>query len=324
MTNASASADYTIKKLEASEFDLLLPLMKDAFDITVDVDYFKWKFLDNPAGPFVGFVAVHSSGEIGAYYGVIPERYTIQGVERTIYQSCDTMTHSRHRRRGLFQMLAVHCYEYLRAQGKLFVIGFGGPQSTPGFLKFGWREVARFRTFFIPRFFCRLGARHSSRVEVAGSLADIATLLEHKGPEPIRSIRDLQTVRWRLSNPRYNYQIQVHREGANATGYICYYWDGAKIFLFDFYFPNGRVRRAMLGWLKREALRDGGKGIVAWGKEGGEVTRHLTAGGFISNPFSRGPLHEKRPFIFFADEATMNKFSTSDSWHLESFDHDAL
>lgn len=104
----------------------------------VDIGYFRWKFLENPSGTFFGFVAVEiNSGEIGAYYGVIPERWYVDGVETVIYQSCDTMTHSQHRRLGLFQMLALHCYTELRKQGSLFIIGFSGKQSTPGFTKFG-------------------------------------------------------------------------------------------------------------------------------------------------------------------------------------------
>src|SRR4051812_15245250 len=106
-------SDYSIRKLEPSEFHLLIPLMKDCFGLSVDIDYFRWKFLDNPAGSFIGFVAETDSGEVAAYYGVIPEQYVIKGVQRLIYQSCDTMTHSSHRRKGLFQKLATYCYDYL-------------------------------------------------------------------------------------------------------------------------------------------------------------------------------------------------------------------
>jgi len=323
--NPATTTEYTIKQLETSDFDLLLPLMKDAFGMTVDFDYFKWKFLDNPAGHFIGFVAVHSSGEVGAYYGVMPERYSIRGQERIIYQSCDTMTHSQHRRRGLFQMLAVHCYEHLRAQGKLFVIGFGGKLSTPGLLKFGWRSVMLFRAYFIPRLLCRIGSGSSADdVVPVENVEDIAHLLEHTGPEPIHSVRNLLTVRWRLSNPRYAYRLQAYREKGALVGYTCHYWDGSKITLFDFHFPDARARRALLGSLKREAVRTGGKGIVAWAKEGSGTARQLSAGGFISNPFQKGPLHEKLPFVFYAEEATMQEFSAPDCWHLETFDHDAF
>jgi hypothetical protein len=145
--------EYTIKKVEAADFNLLIPLMQNCFGMNVDIDYFRWKYIDNPAGQFLGFIAVDSKGEVGAYYGVIPELYAIHGEEKKIYQSCDTMTHSAHRRKGLFQMLAKHCYNYLAERNELFVIGFGGGQSTPGFLKFGWKHIFDIHYYFYLRSF---------------------------------------------------------------------------------------------------------------------------------------------------------------------------
>src|SRR5690606_12957074 len=68
--------------------------------------------------------------------------------DRIIYQSCDTMTHSLHRRKGLFKLLANHCYSYLRNKNELFIIGFGGDESTPGLIKFGWQEIFKFQYIF--------------------------------------------------------------------------------------------------------------------------------------------------------------------------------
>ena len=50
--------EYTFRKLNNSEFELLIPLMMDCFGMDVDINYFKWKYLDNPSGEFIGFIAV--------------------------------------------------------------------------------------------------------------------------------------------------------------------------------------------------------------------------------------------------------------------------
>src|SRR6185295_2076359 len=155
MRGQESMPDYLIRKLESDEFDLLIPLMKDCFGMDVDTGYFRWKFLENPAGSFIGFIAVEpDTQEVAAYYGVIPEAFMISGEKKKIYQSCDTMTHSRHRRKGLFQKLAIHCYDFLRENNELFVIGFSGAQSTPGFLKFGWKAPFYFANLFVPRILC--------------------------------------------------------------------------------------------------------------------------------------------------------------------------
>ncbi|RYY98231.1 MAG: GNAT family N-acetyltransferase [Chitinophagaceae bacterium] len=325
---ADFSKEYTIKKLEANEFQLIIPLMKNCFGMDVNLEYFRWKFLDNPAGPFIGFVAEHNeTGEIGAYYGVIPERYRIDGQERTIYQSCDTMTHTGHRRRGLFQLLALHCYQYLRDQGQLFVIGFSGGQSTPGFIKFGWKHVFSFRNFFIPKQLCYLNTGFltpADAIVAISNVQDIAHLLEKGSAAAVQSVRDPRTVQWRYGNPRNRYEVQAYRKNGNYEGYICYYVENNKIFLFDFHFTNSRGRSALMGFLKRKAVKEGRKAIIAFAREQSGISAQLLRGGFLYNPFQKGPLHEKTPFIFYADDATMNRLNNEQSWYVESFDHDSL
>ena len=51
--------DYHIKRIGAADFPMLIPLMKDCFGMDVNIDYFHWKYIDNPAGHFIGFVAIH-------------------------------------------------------------------------------------------------------------------------------------------------------------------------------------------------------------------------------------------------------------------------
>lgn len=325
---ADFSKDYTIKKLEADEFHLIVPLMKDCFGMDVNIQYFRWKFLENPSGPFIGFVAVHNeSGEIGAYYGVIPETYRIEGAERTVYQSCDTMTHTGHRRRGLFQLLALHCYEYLRQQGKLFIVGFSGGQSTPGFIKFGWKQVFYFKNYFIPRALCYLNTGFltpADQLVAIGNVQEIAPLLDKGVQAAVQSVRRPELVQWRYGNPRNEYKVQAYRKKDGFEGYVCYYVEGNKILLFDFHFKNGRARSALMGFLKRLAVKNGYKGIVAFARENSPTAAVLGRCGFLNNPFQKGPLHEKTPFIFYADEPTLQRLNNGESWFVESFDHDSL
>src|SRR4051812_2730833 len=231
---------YKIEQLGPDQFDLLLPIMKDAFGKTVDIGYFRWKFIDNPAGSFLGFIARSPEGEIGAYYGVIPERYNVAGTTRTLYQSCDTMTHSQHRRRGLFQMLALHCYQHLRERGELFVIGFGGGQSTPGFLKFGWRQLFDVRPFMLPSALCALKLL---RPPPSGITVRAVTRAEDIGPligesdktSAIYLIKDKRFLDWRLANPRRAYRILLSESAGKAAGYALVYVDDRKLWFLDLY-----------------------------------------------------------------------------------------
>src|SRR6476661_2874164 len=85
--NSVSMSDYRIERITADQFDLLVPLMKDCFGMDTDINYFKWKYVENPAGSFIGFIALQeATSEVAAYYGVIPQVLVIEGEERMICQ----------------------------------------------------------------------------------------------------------------------------------------------------------------------------------------------------------------------------------------------
>ena len=321
-------SDYKFEKLDSTQFDLLIPMMEDCFGMEASVDYFKWKFMENPAGSFVGFVAVEEkTGEVSAYYGVIPEDYVIKGEPRKIYQSCDTMTHSRHRRKGLFQKLAVKCYDYLRDNNELFIIGFGGGQSTPGFLKFGWKHAFDFHNLFIPKILCypsMLAKVDEKDLENVSDISTLQHLFEKSEKSPIQSRRQVENVVWRYKNPLTPYQTRAFKKDGKIEGYVSCYPKDNKLFIFDFSFSTSQSRRTLINYLKKEVLKAGLQGIVAFCQENGDASRELKKGGFLTNPFGRGPMSRKTPFIFYADEKEMIEFNNSASWSITSYDHDAF
>ncbi len=321
-------SDYNIEKIGPERFDILVPLMKDCFGMDVNINYFEWKYTANPAGDFIGFIAVQKdTGEIGAYYGVIPQKFFIEGKEKTIYQSCDTMTHSKHRRKGLFQKLALECYSYLRAQNNLFVIGFGGAQSTPGFIKFGWKHVFNFKYYFKPYPVCLLSVFRSYKKECFteddfSGIENFCNSLPY--PAAIHSNRNVMHIKWRTQNPNYQYKLISFRSKDTVEGYLIYYIQQNKIILFDFKFSTAQSRKALFWYIAQKTVSNKFKGIVAFCQEDGINAGYLKAGGYWANPFKKGPLSEKTPFIFYADEENLHKYANSKSWEVTAYDHDAL
>lgn len=319
-------SNYTFRKLGTDEFQLLIPMMKDCFGMDVNLQYFEWKFVKNPAGFVEGYIALAEDGEVAAYYGAIPEIYMINGEKITIYQSCDTMTHSKHRRKGLFQKLAQHCYEDLRAHNKLFVIGFGGGQSTPGFLKFGWKHIFDIKYYFYPKLFSYFNrARENKSIGEIHDYSQIEHLiLKSNSYSPIHSLKTLDVFTWRLSNPQYQYQVIAYKSGLEYSSYICYYEVGDKIMLFDFYFQDSIGTKALAGYLKSILVHNNYKGIVSFCQEKSCYSKALKKLGFINNPFNKGPLSVKTPFIFFSTEDVMGRANNPIHWSINAFDHDSL
>lgn len=320
-------SDYKIEKLDSSRFDVLIPLMNDCFGMNANIDYFKWKFIDNPAGHFVGFIARDGkTNEVAAYYGAIPEDYVIDGEKRKIYQSCDTMTHSRHRRKGLFQKLAVGCYEHLRDNDELFIIGFGGEQSTPGLLKFGWKRAFDFHYLFIPKILCRSvfpSKYKESDFQTGVAVAHFEHLIEKNNSARVYSLRDADNFAWRHANPLIKYEVSTFKRDEKIEGYLSFYVRNDKIFVFDFAFSTETSRKALIENLKKRTVAANLSGIVAFCQENGLASRELKRAGFLSNPFGRGPGSQKTPFMFYADDETMREFAAGDCWSVKSFDHDS-
>jgi hypothetical protein len=322
-------SNYTVRKLQNTEFDLLIPLMKDCFGMNVDLGYFEWKFVKNPSGFVLGFIAVSNEGEVAAYYGVIPESYVLGGDITTIYQSCDTMTHSRHRRQGLFQKLALHCYDHLRIEGKLFVIGFGGWRSTPGLLKFGWQKSFDVKNYFFPNFFSWMKGSSPKNMHISeiSNYAEIENLIYISNRcAAYHSHKTLEVFKWRLSNPMYDYKVIGYKHGKDKTytSYLCYYCTANKLVLFDFYFRDSIASKALVGHLKKLAKEPGLKGIITFCQEKSDYSKILQKRGFIYNPFSSGPLSVRAPFMFYTYDESMAKYNNPRKWLINSFDHDAM
>jgi len=309
--------EYKIEKLDYNQFDVLIPLMKSCFGLETDIEYFKWKFLDNPAGTFVGFIAKSELDEVAAYYGVIPERYYIEGEEHTLYQSCDTMTHPEHRRKGLFQKLATHCFDYLKSNSNLNIIGFSGEESTPGFIKFGWSHLFDMRNYFYPK---QLNFQNKPISEVieSESLNVILPLVKKSNSKcSISLIKDESYLIWRYSNPNRRYSFLTLDKS-----FISYYIESKKIFIMDYYFSSSTEAKKLLKQLKYILNLKNLQAIVIFIREKSDDSNQFRSLGFIFNPFKKGPLSYKVPFIVLAEENS--RLFNSNSWLPRAIDHDAM
>jgi hypothetical protein len=314
--------EYSIERLSSDRFDVLFPLMKDCFGTDGNMNYFKWKFLENPVGEFTAFVAVHNeSREVVSFYGIIPELFNVNGKERILFQTVDGMTHSKHRRKGLFQMLGRHCYEYLKKESNFFVFGFGGVQSTPALCQLGWRKIFDMRYLFIPKIRCissRKTLNFNDFKEVDAK--EVFHLAQKKQQYSVNSIRTEDHFIWRLSNPLNPCKIIC----CNRVGYAAFYTLGDKLFLFDYYFPNKLTAKKLINYLKSEVKANSLKGIITIAKDSSDLMKELKRMGFWINPFSFGPLNTKIPFIFYSDKVTMESLSDASLWNISPYEHDAL
>ena len=309
--------NYILEPLTDAIFDELGPLMLDAFGHGGDKKYFDWKYRENPAGPAMGNIARTDAGEIAAFYGMIPEVYAFQGEKRRIYQSCDTMTHSQHRRRGLFQRLAQATYsEALAADPDFFAYGFSGPTSTPGFIKMNWKVREQLPFLFQPYPLTLLrGGPSNARIvdSITGELVDmVARAQPASGPGVYR---DEGFIRWRLGNPLRRYEFML----ADAAYAIFTRMEGV-LFVMDFWEQDRQAGSPIVRALRGIAADSGMKGLLTWTSVRSEFADRLRRHLFIRNPLARGPASQTTPFISYGSEPFD---AAGRPWAVNALDHDS-
>jgi hypothetical protein len=146
-----AERTWTTRPGTPADADGILALRRAVFgevdQARLRPDVWRWQFVDNPAGP--GYLRVaDDGGTVVGQYAAIPTRFLVDGVERTFAMSCDTMTHPRYQKQGMFVTLARELYAEIAAHhGVTTVWGFPNDASHPGFVgKLEWYDVHVFPT----------------------------------------------------------------------------------------------------------------------------------------------------------------------------------
>jgi hypothetical protein len=138
----------------------------------------------------------------------------------------DTATHPDFQGRGIFSRLTLHALDALEAEGVGFVFNTPNDKSRPGYLKMGWRVVARLPLWARPRSVISLpklaGAvapaeKMSIATGTGEAAADVfadtdatARLLESLAPSSAaRTHRTPEFLRWRYGFGPLHYRVAL-------------------------------------------------------------------------------------------------------------------
>ena len=259
------------------EYKLVMPENLERFSemasiclgLNANSNYYKWKYLDNPAGKVIAFEAIHN-GRPAAFYGVIPEFYSVDGQQVKIYQSMDTMTHPDYQKRGLFVKLANMTYDYVaQTEQRCDLVGIPGGNSFYGFVhKLNWKNIHNFSYFFLPRswFRARNLIKRSSPAEVrpvAKMSAELSQPDDHEpSPKRISNLMSPEFFQWRVfQNPFKGFKVVEVFVGGSLIGVCVYTLDDqgrCLVHLLDFlkqsHYYEVRGRSAELAIYGRPAI----------------------------------------------------------------------
>jgi len=325
-------SNYTIEKLNPNQFQLLIPLMQNCFGMDVDVDYFKWKYCDNPVGEIIAWVARNEQNEIVGFEGSIPEKYYINNEPEILYQSVDSMTHSGYRKKGIFKKLSFACYDEMKQNNNFFILGFGGVDSTLPLIKFGWKTIFDIYYYFRIPVQARLKISGYSKtpgwdIRRVENLNEIIPVNEFNYKNyPIRKSFDETILKWKLSNPRYQFEITGIYKDSVLLGYFIYYLLNNKIMLYDAAFceNNYRAEKALFSWLDSLMLKNKYQGILSISQKNIYYSNLLVRNGFLRNVLPFGPLKDSIPYMLITNYNNLEFYSDSHNWAVIPYCHDSF
>jgi len=227
--------DFEVRRADMADLPGVLDLAQAALGWRPDDPndaFFRWKHLDNPAGPSPMWLASHH-GKVLGFRVFLRWRFRLgDGSTALAVRAVDTATSPDHQRQGIFQRLTLHGLDELPAMGIDLVFNTPNARSHGGYLKMGWQTVGRVPISVRPH-----GARGVLRMARASGPADkwsapstagddapsvladpaVETLLQEIEAGPHRpglaTDRTIEHLRWRYGFDRLGYRAVVADSG---------------------------------------------------------------------------------------------------------------
>lgn len=120
----------------------ILTLFKIVFGTSMSEDFWRWRYLDHPAGG--PLIALAWDGDrLAAHYAACRAPLLVDGAPRSAALSMTTMTHPDYRGQGLFERTASLLYEQMAEEELYAVYGFPNRNSNVPFRrKLDWSAIA--------------------------------------------------------------------------------------------------------------------------------------------------------------------------------------
>ena len=292
--------------------------------------YFRWKYIDNPAGSAIGFEA-RDGKTIAGFYGAMPEVWNVNGKPVTLFQSMDTMTDPDYRGRGLFVDLANLTMKAIADEHSGWMIGFPGHTSIGGFVgKLGWKDIAHVRILFSLRQILSLSSMIRSspdydleRVYQAGAEFDEYWSRRDTGPMEIQKQYSARVINWRIfDRPGNVSQLHYVRVNNQIAGVIVHWSDSGstRVQMCDF-LTEELYAACVPSALSRIARISNSRWVEMYEPNLPWARRELRRAGTIINSLKHGRFSHHRPFIVWtSDTFKMN----ADVYKYSNYDMHAL
>lgn len=261
----------------------IIELFDMVFHRPMSVDFWRWRFLDHPAGgPLIqmGF----DGPTLAGHYAVCHAPLSIAGTVAQAALSMTTMTHPDYRGRRLFDTLGDELYERMRRIGLTAVYGFPNTNVHSLFItRLGWQDIHEVPTLTLEVSSATPRPVDPRVEEVPAIDARFTRLWAELAPTlPIAGLRDETLLAWRVDrNPVNTYTRLVLTEGADIAGYaITKAYGETDLDLVELRCSDEAAAKALVGAVTAKAAAEGRKRVATWSMARDVGRRSLEAAGY--------------------------------------------
>lgn len=198
-----------IKQYNEGDEVAICDLFKSAFNKDLSIEYWNWRYRDNPTG--IKMISLMWDGDkLAGHYALSPVYVHIDGQKALSGLSMTTMTHPDYRGLGIFPTLAEHLYNEQKELNELQMVwGFPNNNSHYIFSKvLKWKDVEQIPTFSL---YLQNFKKPTDSTDIVLS-KDIKqgyiTTAEEKSDYSFRVEKSEKYLNWRyLENPSSVYEI---------------------------------------------------------------------------------------------------------------------
>jgi hypothetical protein len=224
----------------------ILELFRLSFRKELSLDYWNWRFRDNPTKKLM-IKLMWDGDTLAGHYAVSPVEMVIDGEVKLTALSMTTMTHPDYAGRGIFSMLAEELYKDIATSHMVSLVwGFPNTNSHYGFIKnLKWKDLSLVSTFCLRlQKFKTTSEKNTISVKTHFEKAHADTAQTFMENFTVKSRRSLKYLNWRYTNnPSADYTIFELRDADKAYFMVTKIFrsfnepEGFEVDIVELFFP---------------------------------------------------------------------------------------
>jgi len=132
------SPSWILRKYRDGDAQAIFELLNMAFGNWHSLAYWRWKYLKNPAGPPIVWLAEHN-GKIIGHYGIIPVRMKVGNLHVNASYPNDAAVHPKYQGKGIFSSLVNKCCLDAAENDLPLTYGLATVRLGPTYKRYEWQ-----------------------------------------------------------------------------------------------------------------------------------------------------------------------------------------